>query len=54
MDNTFAYLIFGIVMAHLLVGVIWLMVKMSKKPEAPTGEPPADRSAEKEPPTASV
>ena len=54
MDNTLAYLIFGLVMAHLLIGVIWLMVKMSKKPEAPQKEPPASSPPSTKPPTPSI
>jgi len=33
MNNTLAYIIFGIVMLHLIVGFVWLMIKFNKKPE---------------------
>jgi len=32
MNNTLAYLIFTIVMLHLLAGFIWAFIKMNKKP----------------------
>jgi len=33
MSNTVAYIIFGIVLLHLIVGFVWLMIKFNKKPE---------------------
>ena len=32
MNNTLAYIIFSIVMLHLLGGFVWAFVKMNKKP----------------------
>ncbi len=31
MNSTWPYIIFGVIMAHLLIGVIWLAYKMRKK-----------------------
>ena len=32
MNNTLAYIIFSIVMLHLLGGFVWVFIKMNKKP----------------------
>ncbi len=32
MNNTIAYIIFGIVMLHLVVGFAWVIYKFEKKP----------------------
>jgi len=32
MNNALAYIIFAIVMLHLLAGFIWAFIKMNKKP----------------------
>jgi len=32
MSTTVAYIIFGIVMLHLVAGFVWVFVKMNKKP----------------------
>lgn len=30
-DNWLAYLIMGVVLLHLVVGFVWLMIKLNKK-----------------------
>jgi uncharacterized membrane protein len=32
MNNTLAYIIFAIVMLHLVAGFVWAFIKMNKKP----------------------
>jgi len=32
MNNTIAYIIFTIIMLHLVAGFVWAFVKMNKKP----------------------
>ena len=32
MNNTLAYIIFSIVMLHLVAGFVWAFIKMNKKP----------------------
>ncbi len=32
MNNTWAYIIFAIVMLHLVAGFAWAFIKMNKKP----------------------
>ncbi len=32
MNNTIAYIIFAIVMLHLVAGFVWVFIKMNKKP----------------------
>ena len=33
MNNTLAYIIFSIIMLHLVVGFVWAFIKMNKKPD---------------------
>jgi len=33
MNNTIAYIIFGVVMLHLVLGFAWVIYKFSKKPD---------------------
>ncbi len=42
MNNTLAYIIFGIVMLHLVAGFIWAFIKMNKKPEKNNGDETSD------------
>jgi len=33
MNNTLAYIIFSIVILHLVAGFVWAFIKMNKKPD---------------------
>jgi hypothetical protein len=45
MNNTLAYIIFAIVMLHLVAGFAWAFIKMNKKPSNKNNNNQDDKSA---------